>query len=251
MGAGGSREKTQQPTLTAGPGPPARPAVPKLLDRHGHAHSPSSLLDTAALELLAPRVPREHRQAWRLLYRAADHGQSFNRFLKHVCDQGPTMVVVRDADGNVFGGHAPDSWHVAPTFYGGYGTFIFNLTPEPRVHLPSGYNQNFLYLNEGRAQLPNGCAFGGQIENGFFGLWLHEDFETGHSSGPCMSFQGGVFDEPRTFKVDALEVWALAQLPDDDKDAEEGQESSTVLQRRREDANFMAMAGRELHSDVL
>ncbi len=38
------------------------------------------------------------------------------------------------------------------------------------------------------SQLPNGLAFGGNLEARFFGLWLRDDFESGRSDGPCATY---------------------------------------------------------------
>ena len=38
--------------------------------------------------------------------------------LGSIVDKGPSLVVVRDTDGHVFGGYAPESWHCNGDFYG-------------------------------------------------------------------------------------------------------------------------------------
>ena len=38
--------------------------------------------------------------------------------LGSITDKGPSLVVIRDTDGHVFGGYAPESWHCNGDFYG-------------------------------------------------------------------------------------------------------------------------------------
>ena len=104
-----------------------------------------------------------------------------------VCNRGPTIVVIRDADGHVFGGHADEGWCTyaqrykeaqaeaaaisrasrlgqeydkKPTyknqhrrFFGGDRSFIFSLFPEMHVYLASGANSNFLYYDVSEVRL--------------------------------------------------------------------------------------------------
>ena len=55
---------------------------------------------------------------WGLLFSSAAHGHSYNSLLMRVLDAGPTLVLVRDKQGYLFGGFAADSWHKNGQFYG-------------------------------------------------------------------------------------------------------------------------------------
>ena len=46
----------------------------------------------------------------RLLFRASVHGKNAAAFHAHCDNKGPTVVLIRDTAGNVFGGHAPVHW---------------------------------------------------------------------------------------------------------------------------------------------
>lgn len=267
----GASESHPPPPAEARPeGPPnsapaEAPAEPRpaLLDEHAEQPAATRLLPRGAVESLAGRLRPDERARWRLLFDSAQHGQSFNRFLKHVLGKGPTLLVVRTTAGDVLGGYAPESWAVGPKFHGGYSCFLFRLTAGPdagpgseagaagvEVHPASGDNRNFMYVNEQMEALPNGVAFGGQ--RGHFGLWLHAGLDTGESSGPCSTFEGELFAAHATFDVEAVEVWATRDEPPPDAlDGEDseggtgggpGSEAQTVLQRRRQEKDFMAMA---------
>ena len=45
-------------------------------------------------------------------------GSGRSKLLGSITDKGPSVVVVRDTDGHVFGGYAPESWHCNGEFYG-------------------------------------------------------------------------------------------------------------------------------------
>jgi hypothetical protein len=241
------------PSVEVASAPAAEPGapLPRLTDASGEADASTNLLDRAAIDVLKARMPYEQRQRWRLLFDSREHGQSFNRFLKHVLVQGPTLIVVRDTRGNVFGGFASESWKCGPRFAGSYSCFLFNVAPTLQVHTASGDNNSFMYINEGKEEVPNGVAFGGKHFH--FGLWLHAGLDTGESSGLCSTFDGQLFDAPQKFDVDTVEVWATADpkgpvrlLEDDEPQGE----ANTVLHRRREEVNFMSMAGnRSMASD--
>lgn len=58
------------------------------------------------------------RVAWKLLYCSALHGASFSGLLARVVDASPTLLLVRDKGGAVFGGIASSAWAKCGAFYG-------------------------------------------------------------------------------------------------------------------------------------
>lgn len=51
------------------------------------------------------------RRPWKRLYCSVRHGQSFSRFMSRMIFKGPTVMVIKDKAGCIFGAHAPLSWH--------------------------------------------------------------------------------------------------------------------------------------------
>lgn len=80
----------------------------------------SSLLDQSSLMLLTSYLPFEVRGTLYPLFSSVHHGESFSTFCKQLVDKGPTMVVVRDNGGHVFGGFAATSWQFNPQFTGSW-----------------------------------------------------------------------------------------------------------------------------------
>lgn len=78
----------------------------------------SSILDQAAVAFLASAVPSDFRKEWRFLFSSTIHGESFSKMLGSVVWQGPTIIIIRDTTGHVFGGFAVENWNTGPKFVG-------------------------------------------------------------------------------------------------------------------------------------
>uniref|UniRef100_A0A7S4DL73 Oxidation resistance protein 1 n=2 Tax=Heterosigma akashiwo TaxID=2829 RepID=A0A7S4DL73_HETAK len=95
----------------------------------------------------------------------------------------PTLLVVKDHTGAVFGGFAEGAWRRSgDRYYGEAGTFVFRLLPggagAQGFHW-RGKNRYFMLCNQ------EGLALGG---GGHFALFLDPDFYHG-SSGACTTFE--------------------------------------------------------------
>lgn len=65
---------------------------------------------------------------WNLLYSTEAHGSSLHTLLLLVKGHSPTLLVVKDDQGNVFGGFGSDEWHRSTQYYGNGETFLFTFT---------------------------------------------------------------------------------------------------------------------------
>ena len=92
----------------------------------------SKLLDQTSLMLLNSYLPSESRGKLYPLFSSVHHGESFSTFCKQLMDKGPTLVVVRDTGGNVFGGFAAESWRYNPQFTGWYFEHVLLLPYVPQ-----------------------------------------------------------------------------------------------------------------------
>ena len=48
---------------------------------------------------------------WRLIYRASEHDYTDDSFHDYCDHQGPTLVIIKCADGRIFGGYTTQSWN--------------------------------------------------------------------------------------------------------------------------------------------
>ncbi|XP_056455067.1 MTOR-associated protein MEAK7 isoform X2 [Gadus chalcogrammus] len=70
------------------------------------------LLDLPTLMFLAPQLPDSYSAPWRLLFTTQLHGESFSRMVAGLSKRGPTLLLIRDTRGHVFGAFASHAWEV-------------------------------------------------------------------------------------------------------------------------------------------
>lgn len=63
-------------------------------------------------------LPHDLQSEWSLLFSTRIHGLSFTSMLGKITNRGPTLLIVEDTKGHVFGGFASDSWRLGPKFIG-------------------------------------------------------------------------------------------------------------------------------------
>lgn len=78
----------------------------------------SLLLSPAALLMINSYLPAEVRGQLSPLFISRYHGQSFSTLCKGLVGSGPSLLVIRDTGGHVFGGFAAVSWQFGPQFLG-------------------------------------------------------------------------------------------------------------------------------------
>ncbi|KAJ8252198.1 hypothetical protein COCON_G00215100 [Conger conger] len=167
-----------------------------------------SLLHLPLLLFLYPQLPA-HSAPWRPLFSTRLHGESFSRLVSCCVRRGPTLLLLRDADGHRFGGFASHSWDTKPQFQGDSRCFLFSVFPTMRVYTYTGYNEHYMYLNHGQQTMPNGLGMGGQHE--YFGLWLDSEFGRGHSRARprCTTYGSPQLSGQEDFTLETVEVWGV------------------------------------------
>lgn len=205
------------------------------------------LLDLPVLMFLAPQLPDSYNAPWRLVFSTQLHGESFTRMVTGLTNCGPTLLLIKDTKGHVFGGFASHAWEVKPQFQGDSRCFLFTVFPRLRVYTATGYNQHFMYLNHSQQTMPNGLGMGGQ--HGYFGLWLDSEFGRGHSRArpKCTTYGSPQLSGEEDFTLDSMEVWAVGKPPEPEE-GEEGQGKRSVLHMDPEVQAIMEMTGKTLHS---
>ncbi|XP_046385388.1 MTOR-associated protein MEAK7 [Ischnura elegans] len=216
--------------------------MPSCVSVPGHLQF-ESLLDATNVILLNSALPPEYRQEWHFLFSTSIHGESFSKMLGCITNKGPTLIIVSDTLGNVFGGFAPVCWDLGAKFYGDDRSFLFSLNPKMGIYRSTGYNDHFMYLNVQQQTLPNGLGMGGQF--GYFGFWLDAEFGSGHCSKSCTTFDCPQLSNETEFKVHNVEVWAVGKPP---PTPQELGERPSVLEGNYEAKALLSMAGREEHS---
>ncbi|XP_005102865.1 MTOR-associated protein MEAK7 [Aplysia californica] len=222
-----------------------------------------TVLDFPTVLFLNFSVPPLLQTQWKLLFNSTLHGASFSQLLQRVRGKGPTYLIVKDKNGNVFGGFASIPWEINPKFTGDSSCFLFKACPDYSIYRPTGYNENFMYLNHRVQTLPNGLGMGGQLE--YFGLWIDQEFDIGHSKAGakgCTTYGSPQLSGDAEFQVDCLEVWAIGKEKrkdgEEDEDEEEdtadnakGGEKSILDKMSSEDKAILEMVDRGTISDAM
>jgi len=118
----------------------------------------------------------EYRKNWRFLYSTLSHGRSLDEMVSKISYKGPTIMVIKDTDGNMFGAHASTSWCDTEGGWVGNGEysvkniiviiimflgecFIFSIQPKMAIFHSTGKDENFQMLSKDL------LALGGQPGN--------------------------------------------------------------------------------------
>lgn len=79
----------------------------------------SQLLDHSSLLLLSHFIPVDYRGKLYPLFSSFHHGESYSMLCKQLVScQGPTLIVVKDTEGYIFGAFAAEKWQFGPKFKG-------------------------------------------------------------------------------------------------------------------------------------
>ncbi|DBA04013.1 TPA: hypothetical protein N0F65_009360 [Lagenidium giganteum] len=145
---------------------------------------------------------------WSLLYSTEQHGSSLHTLLILAKNQSPTLLVIKDDHGNIFGGFASDEWHRAQQYYGNGETFLFSFADKRGgesvasnfvKYAWSRRNSYFMLCSE------ESLVMGG---GGSFGLYLDNDLCTG-STGACETFSSRPLVNGQEFVCVHVEVWGF------------------------------------------
>lgn len=123
------------------------------------------------------------------LFNSRTHGQNWATFFSRIVSQGPTLIVIEDNDGYVFGtvmswatahadatymlraagaldppcrmppgGFASSDWKRTAKYYGSADCFVFSLKPTMALYTGTTVNDHYQYFNTGTETLANGLV---------------------------------------------------------------------------------------------
>ncbi|KAL8505146.1 hypothetical protein ACS0TY_016379 [Phlomoides rotata] len=218
--------------------------VPQLLlpDNIDHGHI---LLTKEYAWHIGGALPNELDE-WKLLYHSGVHGLSFNTFLGNMQNE-PTVLIIKDKEGYIYGGFASQPWEKHPDFYGDMRSFLFQLYPKASIFRPSGANHNLQWcaVNFSSDSIPNGIGFGGRASH--FGLFISANFDQGHTF-TCTTFGSPSLSKTDRIHPEVIECWGVVSRKSDSDRAEVNR--GTVLERFKEDRNMLNLVGLANSSDT-
>lgn len=141
---------------------------------------------------------------WFKIYSVEADGSSLETLLTLAKKQSPTLLVVKDAKANVFGGFASDEWHHAFNYYGTGESFLFSFANPSAAggfvkYQWSRKNSYFMLCSD------ESLIMGG---GGNFGLFLDSDLSRG-TSGACETFNSSPLTVSQEFSCVQVELWGF------------------------------------------
>mmetsp|Transcript_49482 Transcript_49482/g.119183 ORF Transcript_49482/g.119183 Transcript_49482/m.119183 type:complete len:205 (-) Transcript_49482:294-908(-) len=170
--------------------------LPKLL---GSTSDPPSVLSHQQLACVHRALPPRIRiRDWVLLYSTEQHGCSLRTAYNRCEGVGPTVLLVLDGQGSIFGAFSGDAWRVDKHYYGNGESFLFKVHPEFKVYPWTRANDHFVLA-------AHDClAFGSEDA----GIYLDAAFEFG-SSKPSITYANAPLGSSTEFKCIKVEIWAF------------------------------------------
>ncbi|XP_013161324.1 PREDICTED: TLD domain-containing protein 1 isoform X2 [Papilio xuthus] len=195
------------------PMPPAAPSLLPIPDGLDAMPDYPAFIDLSHIVWINSHLPQKYQRKWRFLFSSHIHGESFSTMAGRIIEQGPSVLIIEDSSGHIFGGFAACAWTFGPNFTGTDESFLFTAAPKMRVYPATNYNDHYQYINHHTKTLPNGLLMGGQFH--FGGIWVNADpFGEGSSAESCSTFRGyRRLSKDPTFHIRSLEVWGVGDKP--------------------------------------
>ncbi|CAO3612345.1 unnamed protein product [Mucor fragilis] len=155
---------------------------------------------------LRVELPRRYRLApeMTLLYSLDQHGISLSSLYRLVkANKGPCVLVIKDADDNVFGAFLNEPLRPGTRYYGTGECFLWKWNPtesQIKAYKWTGKNE-YMILSD-----IDFIAIGGG--EGVFGLWINSELEKGYSQ-TCPTFDNERLSPKPEFECVELEVWGF------------------------------------------
>lgn len=204
-----------------------------------------AFIDISQLIFVNINLPAKMRSKWRFLFSSQMHGESFSTLLGRIVEQGPTVLIIEDTNGHIFGGFAPEEWKIGPNFVGDDSAFLFTLKPKMRCFPATQYNDHYQYLNLYMKTMPNGLGMGGQFD--YWGLWLDEEYGNGRCSETCTTYNNYFqLSANKEFKIRNVEVWGVGEKIE--KDESERNTKASILDEHTDAKAIMKIAGKQEYS---
>eukprot|EP00743_Colponemidia_sp_Colp-15_P005713 GILK01006142.1.p1 GENE.GILK01006142.1~~GILK01006142.1.p1 ORF type:complete len:362 (-),score=63.77 GILK01006142.1:177-1262(-) len=165
----------------------------------------------------------------RLVYSSIREGSALSMLNRAVGKRAPSIILVEDTDGHVFGGLAAIPWkQTSSDFYGTKDNFLFSLFPEEKVYVSTGTNNHFMLNNK------EFIALGG--DHDFYALSLDSMLSHGMSM-PSVTFNNPTLSKHPQFQVRRVELWAFV-----DEQAEQEEKAYRMASRPGAGAGAMSDA---------
>jgi len=154
------------------------------------------------IQLLGERLPpRLVGARWKAVFSTSQHGFSLRSlYRKFQGECAPSLLVIEDTDGSVFGALLSTPIRESEHFYGTGESFLF--TCRPRWNLYSWAGDNQMFVRSTSCELTVGAG------DGRFGIWLDSNLNQGRTQA-CQTYKNEPLTTQGDFTVKTVECWTF------------------------------------------
>ena len=164
---------------------------------------PSEIFTSIQLKELHSKLPYYHQYTnLRRVFSISVDGCALRSLYDKSENVNNSILVVKDEDGNIFGGYASEAWKPKFTFYGTGECFLFTYFKENRIHTFSSSGQNEHYMYGDNDQICMGCS------DDYFSLSLRNNFLDGYSK-TTTTYNNECLNDKDKFTIVKLELWTF------------------------------------------
>eukprot|EP01125_Pyxidicula_operculata_P011027 TRINITY_DN360_c14_g1_i1.p1 TRINITY_DN360_c14_g1~~TRINITY_DN360_c14_g1_i1.p1 ORF type:complete len:363 (-),score=116.14 TRINITY_DN360_c14_g1_i1:60-1034(-) len=164
----------------------------------------SLMLKKENFEMLRDTLPLRLRDYnWQCIFTTTQHGYNINTFFSVVAEAGPTILLIEDTNGHVFGGFASEEWRSSSTdlFYGTGESYVFTVKPNFAVYKWTRANDFFMHSSRS-------CIAMGGGTQGRYAFFIDGDLNYG-TSEVSNTFLNRRLSSSEEFTCTVLEVWSF------------------------------------------
>ena len=166
---------------------------------------PSDIFTIIQLKELHSKLPYYHQYTnLRRVFSISVDGCALRSFYDKTEKINNSILVVKDEDGNVFGGYASEPWTPQFTFYGTGECFLFSYFKDNKIHVYTSTGENDHYMYGDYDQICMGCS------DDYFSLSLRNNFLDGYSKSTKTYNNECLNDKNKDkFTIVKLELWTF------------------------------------------
>ena len=164
---------------------------------------PSEIFNSIQLKELHSKLPDYHQYTnLRRVFSISVDGCALRSLYDKCEGVNNSILVVKDEDGNTFGGYASEAWKPKFTFYGTGECFLFSYMKENRIYIYNSSGENDHYMYGDNDQICMGCS------DDYFSLSLRNNLLDGYSK-TTKTYDNKPLNDKDKFTVVKLEIWTF------------------------------------------
>ena len=164
---------------------------------------PSDIFNPIQLKELHSKLPYYHQYTnLRRVFSISVDGCALRSFYDKCEGVHNSILVIKDEDGNIFGGYASEVWNPKFTFYGTGECFLFTYYKQNRINVYNSTGENDHYMYGDNDQICMGCS------DDYFSLSLRNNLLDGYSK-PTKTYNNQSLNNKDKFTVVKMELWTF------------------------------------------